>query len=90
MLQGIQSAVPGHLLLHVCSISDDLRSSSAESAVPPEIVSLLNQYKPLFEAPTSLPPSRACNHRIPLLPGAQPVFIRPYRYPPSLKDEIEK
>ena len=23
------------------------------------------------------------------MPGAQPVFIRPYRYPPKLKDEIE-
>jgi len=39
--------------------------------------------------PTELPPSRSCNHSIPLIPGAQPVFIRPYRYPPKLKDEIE-
>jgi hypothetical protein len=44
----------------------------------------------LFEPPSSLPPSRSCNHTIPLLPGAQPVFVRPYRYPPALKDEIKK
>lgn len=37
-----------------------------------------------------LPPKRACDHSIPLVPGAKPVHIRPYRYPPALKDEIEK
>jgi hypothetical protein len=25
-----------------------------------------------------------------LIPGAHPVFVRPYRYPPGLKDEIER
>jgi hypothetical protein len=44
----------------------------------------------LFQPPDSLPPSRACNHAIPLLPEAQPFYIRPYRYPPALKDEIER
>jgi hypothetical protein len=39
--------------------------------------------------PTELPPSQSCKHSIPLILGAQPVFIRPYRYPPKLKDEIE-
>jgi len=39
--------------------------------------------------PTELPPSRSCNHSIPLIPRAQPVFIHPYRYPPKLKDEIK-
>lgn len=39
--------------------------------------------------PTELPPSQACNHCIPLILGAQPVFLRPYRYPSRLKDEIE-
>jgi hypothetical protein len=27
---------------------------------------------------------------IPLVPGAKPVYVRPYRYSPALKDEIEK
>jgi hypothetical protein len=37
-----------------------------------------------------LPPARPCDHSIPLVPGAQPVQVRPYRYPPLLKDEIER
>ncbi|XP_066365145.1 uncharacterized protein [Miscanthus floridulus] len=40
-----------------------------------------------FKPPTSLPPSRACDHEIPFIPGATPVHVRPYRYPPKLKGE---
>jgi hypothetical protein len=49
----------------------------------------LQSYAHLFEPPTQLPPSRACNHTIPLLPGSKPVTLRPYKYPPKLKDELE-
>jgi len=55
-----------------------------------EIQALVDSFPDLFTPPVDLPPSRACNHSIPLLPGASPVYIRPYRYPPSLKDEIER
>ena len=55
-----------------------------------EIQSLIQSYASLFEPPTESPPSRACNHAIPLVPGAKPVVSRPYRYPPKLKDELEK
>jgi len=48
------------------------------------------EYFDLFEAPTSLPPSQAYNHENPLIPSATPVSVRPYRYPPKLKDEIER
>lgn len=36
-----------------------------------------------------LPPSLPCDNSILLIPGAHPFDIRPYRYPPTLKDEIE-
>ena len=42
---------------------------------------LLNTYSAVFVAPTGLPPARACDHRIHLKPAAEPVAIRPYRYP---------
>jgi hypothetical protein len=58
--------------------------------VPPEIQQLLQNFAPVFEEPTELPPSRAFNHHVPLISGAHPVFTRPYRYPPGLKDEIER
>jgi hypothetical protein len=35
------------------------------------------------------PPPRECSHSIPLLPGSRPVCVRPYRYTPTLKNEIE-
>jgi hypothetical protein len=37
-----------------------------------------------------MPRVQDCDHQIPLLPGARPVQMRPYRYAPALKDEIEK
>ena len=38
--------------------------------------------KHLFAWPgmKTLPPRRSANHRIPLVPGAQPVKVRPYKY----------
>ena len=44
----------------------------------------------VFENPKGLPPRRACDHRIPLMEGAQPVNQRPYRHKPELKNEIER
>lgn len=44
----------------------------------------------MFAEPTGLPPCRPCDHSIPLIPRAQPVSVRPYRYAPALKSEIER
>lgn len=38
----------------------------------------------------SLSPVRNCDHKIFLKAGAEPVKVRPYRYPHSQKTEIEK
>lgn len=53
-------------------------------------MSLLTEFAKIFAPPFGLPPSRFCDHTIPLVPGATPVHIRPYRYPPAMKDEIER
>jgi hypothetical protein len=50
---------------------------------------LLDSYSSLFEPPVSLPPSRFCDHSIPLIEGARPVHVRPYRFSPLMKDEVE-
>lgn len=39
----------------------------------PEMQAILNQFSTLFGEPKGLPPKRAFDHAIPLLPGAQPV-----------------
>lgn len=57
---------------------------------PEAVQKLLEQYQHLFLRPDSLPPKRQVDHIIELLPGAQPFRLRPYRYTPQQKDEIEK
>ena len=37
-----------------------------------------------------MPPQREFDHKITLTPGSRPVNLRPYRYSPEQKDEIEK
>jgi hypothetical protein len=57
---------------------------------PAVITELVNKFSLLFEEPKGLPPKRWIDHAIPLLPGVQPFRLRPYRYTPQQKDEIEK
>jgi len=55
-----------------------------------EIALLLHTYKDVFEVSRGLPPNRSHDHNIPLLPNAKPVKVKPYRYPHSQKEQIEK
>lgn len=61
-----------------------------EAILPTENQNILDRHKDRFSEPHGLPPARACDHRIPLLPGALPVSIRPYHYSPRQKDDLEK
>nr|KYP42804.1 hypothetical protein KK1_035786 [Cajanus cajan] len=52
---------------------------------------LLHTYGSVLANPTSLPPSiRSHDHSIHLLEGSNPVKVKPYRYPHSQKEEIQK
>jgi hypothetical protein len=76
-----------------CTIVELLLVSSSSKAQPelhPRIQLLLQHYASVFADPVGLPPSRDCDHVIPLIQGAQPVSVKAYRYPPQLKDEIER
>lgn len=61
-----------------------------EEEIPQAVTGLLSEYEHLFSEPRGLPLSRAADHTIPLIHGAQPVKVRPYRYSPIQKTEIEK
>lgn len=61
-----------------------------DSATPSIIQQVLSQFQEVFQEPSGLPPKRNCDHKIPLLEGARPVNLRPYRHTPVLKDEIER
>jgi hypothetical protein len=62
---------------------------TTDSTIPLAIQDLIDKYSVVFAELQGLPPSRACDHAIPLTAGAQPFVIRPYRYSPTLKTEIE-
>ncbi|KAI4302130.1 hypothetical protein MLD38_037914 [Melastoma candidum] len=52
---------------------------------------LLASFDDVFAEPHGLPPPpRGRDHSIVLLPGSQPVAVRPYRYPVTHKDELER
>lgn len=58
--------------------------------MPDTLRQLLLKYQEVFEIPKGLPPSRLRDHKIPLQANANPVKVRPYRYPHSQKTEIER
>lgn len=74
-------------VVHLNTVADQ---ELANNSIPTEILQVLEQYTDVFEAPRALPPRRACDHRIPLMEGAQRVNLRPYRHKPELKNEIER
>lgn len=57
---------------------------------PKEVQELISKFQELFEDPKGLPPRRPYDHSISFIPGVQPFRLRPYRYNPAQKDEIEK
>jgi hypothetical protein len=88
-LQGEIHSLPPSTVVQVSTISADTSGSNQSSQLP-AITQLLQEYQSVFEPPQGYPPERAFAHDIPLLPGAAPVNVQPYRYPPAVKDEIER
>jgi hypothetical protein len=81
-LQGISSEPEDATLFQL--FQADASSVSAHPALDNSLVqSVLDDFADLFAEPSELPPRRACDHRIPLLPGAQPVAVRSYDTPLS-------
>jgi hypothetical protein len=64
--------------------------TDTETQVPTSVQQLLHQYKVLFQEPQTLPPHKTFDHSIPLIPGTKPINVKPYRYAPHQKTEIER
>lgn len=72
--------------LHAIQVTDH-----ASLVVPPSLQLILDKYPKVFEFPIDLPPSSGeHDHSIPLLLENLPPNVRPYMYPFSQKNEIEK
>lgn len=78
LLQGVLPRLPPSTVIQVLSAQPECLVVDFSSLLEP-IQLLLQDYEFLFEAPTGLPPSRVCDHTIPLIT----------LYPPNLKTEIE-
>ncbi|XP_052181984.1 uncharacterized protein LOC127794776 [Diospyros lotus] len=64
--------------------------SRAREEIAIDIQEVLADFPSVLQEPTTLPPSRACDHCIALIDEQQPVNVPPYRYAHHQKDEIEK
>jgi hypothetical protein len=94
ILHGLKPLIPAGTVLEVRQVIDTLSDSlqlcsMSELSLPEPVTKLLQTFASVFDTPVSLPPSRSCDHSIPLVDGARPVNIRPYRISPALKDEVE-
>ncbi|KAJ3687260.1 hypothetical protein LUZ61_016424 [Rhynchospora tenuis] len=85
----VQPSSQVHLALQLHSASQTEVHSDSKP-VHPELSAVLEQYQAVFEEPTALPPRRAVDHAVPLLPDSKLINQRPYRYSYFQKVEIEK
>jgi len=90
VLQGVLPSAPVCTVLQLMLVEASEIPNEDSVQYSPKIKDLLEVFSDVFADPVGLPPSRSCDHTIPLIPGAQPFSIKPYKYPPALKDEIEK
>lgn len=84
-LHGMHPTVPVGTTVEVVlldSLPETNRSLEGSDQLHPDISRMLTEFAEVFSDPVGLPPSRSCDHAIPLIQGAQPFSVRPYRYPP--------
>lgn len=94
ILQGCQPLVPTGTVLEIKKVPPAVEDyahlcSAEESQLSEPVALLLRKFQHVFQPPSTLPPTRPCDHTIPLIEGARPVNIRPYRLSPAMKDEVE-
>lgn len=72
LLYGMLPSSPEGPVVHVCAL-ETVTGESVAVHMPPQIQQLIEEFTVLFEVPSDLPPSRQCDHTIPLVPGAASV-----------------
>ncbi|PRQ45269.1 putative retrotransposon gag domain, aspartic peptidase domain-containing protein [Rosa chinensis] len=82
-----RALLPAEHLDSVSSITGPI--TIPESALIPELQTLLPHYEDVFSPPVDLLPKRAIDHRMTLLPNSGPMNMRPYRYAHSQKTDLD-
>ena len=69
----------------------ELDDDKTDTPFPREVKDILVEFSDVFpkELPTGLPPKRAVDHRIELLPGTEPPHRAPYRMSTQALDELK-
>jgi hypothetical protein len=65
-------------------------SSQSHTVEASDVTDILSDFADIFEEPSGLPPSRACDHTIPIQEGSTPPNVRPYRMPHKQKNIVEE
>lgn len=83
-LQGLLSSFPAGAVIELRLIALEEQSTTPspadKQAIDPQLQAILSQFEEVFSDPMGLPPSCHCDHAIPLVQGAHPFAVRPYRY----------
>ena len=72
----------------IVTVNDD----TTRTEYPEQVQPILTEFSDIFpkELPAGLPPQRQLDHRIELVPGAEPPHRAPYRMSPKGLDELKK
>lgn len=68
----------------------EMEDTSSTVLIPVNVQKIISDYPQLFKPPTELPPLRAQDHLIPIVPGSSPVNMNPYKCSYLQRMEIEK
>ena len=70
----------------------EINDDKTKTPYPKEVQKILKEYADVFpkDLPAGLPPQRDVDHRIELIPGAEPPHKAPYRMSPQGLDELKK
>lgn len=79
--KSLKKKKPGHDMFMAAMIGDWGESAPIDESLPDEIKGVLEDFADVMPAklPDRLPPRRAVDHKIKLLPGSKPPALRPYR-----------
>ena len=77
-------------VLFIKSVQQPEKPATVQKPAPKFLQQTLQEFSDIFVEPTTLPPSRNCDHSIPLVPDAKIVNQRSYRLPHHQKGAMEK